>query len=53
MSCSMTTTQDSFHTHVHVHIEKMGNLAKSKLKLYICEAGSLGFRKFIRYIKFI
>ena len=24
-----------FHTHVHVHIEKMGNLAKSKIKLYI------------------
>ena len=26
-----------FHTHVHVHIEKMGNLSKSKLKLYICD----------------
>ena len=26
-----------FHTHAHVHIEKMGNLSKSKLKLYICD----------------
>ena len=27
-----------FRTHVrHVHIEKMGNLSKSKLKLYICD----------------
>ena len=26
-----------FHTHVHVIIEKMGNLSKSKLKLYICD----------------
>ena len=26
-----------FHTHVHVHIEKMGNLSKSKLILYICD----------------
>ena len=26
-----------FHTYVHVHIEKMGNLSKSKLKLYICD----------------
>ena len=26
-----------FHTHVHVHIEKMGNLLKSKIKLYICD----------------
>ena len=26
-----------FHTHVHVHIEKMGNLLKSKNKLYICD----------------
>ena len=25
-----------FHTHVHVHIENMGNLPKSKIKLYIC-----------------
>ena len=24
-----------FHTNVHVHIEKMGNLSKSKIKLYI------------------
>ena len=24
-----------FHTHVHVHIETMGNLSKSKIKLYI------------------
>ena len=24
-----------FHTHVHVHIEKMGNLSKYKIKLYI------------------
>ena len=24
-----------FHTHVYVHIEKMGNLSKYKLKLYI------------------
>ena len=26
-----------FHTHVYVHIEKMDNLSKSKLKLYICD----------------
>ena len=26
-----------FHTHVHVHIDKMGNLSKSKIKLYICD----------------
>ena len=26
-----------FHTHVHVRIEKMGNVSKSKLKLYICD----------------
>ena len=26
-----------FHTDVHVHIEKMGNLSKSKIKLYICD----------------
>ena len=26
-----------FHTHVHVIIEKMGNLSKSKLKSYICD----------------
>ena len=26
-----------FYTHVHVHIEKMGNLSKSKIKLYICD----------------
>ena len=26
-----------FHSHVHVHIEKMGNLSKSKIKLYICD----------------
>ena len=26
-----------FHTHVHVQIEKMGNLSKSKLKFYICD----------------
>ena len=26
-----------FHTHVHVHIEKMGNLSNSKIKLYICD----------------
>ena len=26
-----------FHTNVHVHIEKMGNLSKSKIKLYICD----------------
>ena len=26
-----------FHTHVHVHIEKMGNLSKSMLKLYISD----------------
>ena len=25
-----------FHKHVHVHIEKMGNLSKSKLKFHIC-----------------
>ena len=25
-----------FHTNVHVHIEQMGNLSKSKIKLYIC-----------------
>ena len=24
-----------FHTHIHVHIEKMGYLSKSKIKLYI------------------
>ena len=24
-----------FHTHVHVHIGKMGGLSRSKLKLYI------------------
>ena len=24
-----------FHTHVHFHIENMGNLFKSKIKLYI------------------
>ena len=26
-----------YHTNVHVHIEKMGNLSKSKIKLYICD----------------
>ena len=26
-----------FPTHVHVHIENMGNLPKSKIKLYICD----------------
>ena len=26
-----------FHTQVHVHIEKMGNLSRSKIKLYICD----------------
>ena len=26
-----------FHTHVHVHIEKMGNLSNSKIELYICD----------------
>ena len=26
-----------FHSHVHVYIEKMGNLSKSKIKLYICD----------------
>ena len=26
-----------FHTHAHVHIEQMGNLSKSKIKLYICD----------------
>ena len=26
-----------FHTHVHVYIEKMGYLSKSKIKLYICD----------------
>ena len=26
-----------FHIHVHVYIEKIGNLSKSKLKLYICD----------------
>ena len=26
-----------FHTNVYVHIEKMGNLSKSKIKLYICD----------------
>ena len=26
-----------FYTHEHVHIERMGNLSKSKLKLYICD----------------
>ena len=26
-----------FHTNVHVHIEKMGNLSKSKIKLHICD----------------
>ena len=26
-----------FRTHVHSHIEKMGNLSKSKLKFYICD----------------
>ena len=26
-----------FLSHVHVHIEKMGNLSKSKIKLYICD----------------
>ena len=26
-----------FHTNVHVHIGKMGNLSKSKIKLYICD----------------
>ena len=26
-----------FHTHVYIHIEKMGNLSKSKIKLYICD----------------
>ena len=25
-----------FHIHAHVHIEKMDNLSKAKLKLYIC-----------------
>ena len=25
-----------FHAHVHVHIEKIGNISKSKHKLYIC-----------------
>ena len=24
-----------FHTHVHAHIEKMGKISKSKIKLYI------------------
>ena len=28
---------DHFNTHVHVDIEKMGTLLKSKLKLYICD----------------
>ena len=27
-----------FHTHAHVHIENMGNLSKSKIKLYICDS---------------
>ena len=26
-----------FHTHVHVHIEMMGNISKTKIKLYICD----------------
>ena len=26
-----------FHTHELVHIEKMGNLSKSKIKFYICD----------------
>ena len=26
-----------FHTNVHVHIEKIGNLSKSKIKLYISD----------------
>ena len=26
-----------FHTNVHVHIETMGNLSKSKIKLHICD----------------
>ena len=26
-----------FHTHVHVHLEKMGNLSKSKIRLHICD----------------
>ena len=26
-----------FHTHVQVHIENMGNLSKSKIKLDICD----------------
>ena len=25
------------HVHVHVHIENVGNLFKSKIKLYICD----------------
>ena len=30
-----------FHTNVHVHIEKIGNLSKSKIKLYICNNNKL------------
>ena len=26
-----------FHTYVYVHIENMGNLSESKIKLYICD----------------
>ena len=26
-----------FHTNVHVHIEKLDNLSKSKIKLHICD----------------
>ena len=29
-----------FHTHVHIHIEKMCNLSESKLKFYICDTTS-------------
>ena len=33
-----------FHTHVHVHIEKMDNLSKSNLKLNICESSCVHVR---------
>ena len=35
-----------FHTLVHVHIEKMGNLSKSKLKLYICDKKLRSYAQF-------